>query len=52
MLKNIKEYSNLEIATYFHIPIPPSDKSLDGPKTDSALPGIMFNFLLSYYPME
>ena len=23
MLKNIKEYSNLEIATYFHIPTTP-----------------------------
>jgi len=30
---------------------PPSNKSLDGPKTDPALPGIMFTFLLSYYPM-
>jgi len=29
----------------------PSNKSLDGPKTDPALPGIMFTFLLSYYPM-
>jgi hypothetical protein len=30
----------------------PSNKSLDGPKTDPALSGIMFTFLLSYYPMS
>ena len=32
--------------------LPPSNKSLDGPKTDPVLPGIMFTFFLSYYPMD